>query len=149
VVNGEARVVDAGPLTPLLDVLRDELGLTGTKECCGTGDCGACTVLLDGVPVVSCLLPACHADGHAVVTVEGIDTSVVGAAVQDALVSHGAVQCGSCIPGIVLLAAGAVAAEPHASRERIRTLLAGNLCRCTGYQLVVDALADVTGEGPR
>jgi aerobic-type carbon monoxide dehydrogenase small subunit (CoxS/CutS family) len=141
-VNGVERVLDVAPLARLVDVLRDELGLTGTKEGCGGGECGACTVLLDGTPVAGCLVPACHADGRRIVTVEGVASDGTLSAVQDALVRHGAVQCGFCTPGIVLMATAAAAREPHADRERVRELLAGNLCRCTGYQLVVDAVMD-------
>jgi carbon-monoxide dehydrogenase small subunit len=147
-VNGTAVTADVAPLTRLLDVLRHELGLLGTKEGCGEGECGACTVLLDGAPVVSCLVPACHADGARIVTVEGVGSEVALSQVQDALVRHGAVQCGFCIPGIVLLATAAVEREPHADRERVRELLAGNLCRCTGYQLIVDAVVDAVAAAP-
>jgi carbon-monoxide dehydrogenase small subunit len=141
-VNGTERVLDVAPLARLLDVLRDELALIGTKRGCGEGECGTCTVLLDGAPVVACLVPACHVDGHSVVTVEGVADEGTLNAVQDALVRHGGVQCGFCTPGIVLMATAAAADEPHADRERIRELLAGNLCRCTGYQSLVDAVAD-------
>jgi carbon-monoxide dehydrogenase small subunit len=147
-VNGAALTVDVSPLTRLLDVLRHELGLMGTKEGCGEGECGACTVLIDGAPVVSCLVPACHADGAQIVTVEGVAGEGELSAVQDALVRHGAVQCGFCIPGIVLLATAAVAREPQADRERVRELLAGNLCRCTGYQLIVDAVLEAVAADP-
>jgi aerobic carbon-monoxide dehydrogenase small subunit len=144
-VNGAHHVVDAPPLARLLDVLRGDLGLTGTKEGCGEGECGACTVLLDGAPVVSCLVPACHADGHRVTTVEGVADGGVLGVVQDALDRHGAVQCGFCTPGIVLAAMSALERDPGAGRAEIREALAGNLCRCTGYQLVVDAVADAAG----
>jgi aerobic-type carbon monoxide dehydrogenase small subunit (CoxS/CutS family) len=147
-VNGTALAVDVSPLTRLLDVLRHELGLMGTKEGCGEGECGACTVLLDGAPVVSCLVPACHADGARIVTVEGVAGEGALNAVQDALVRHGAVQCGFCIPGIVLLATTAATREPDADRERVRELLAGNLCRCTGYQLIVDAVVEALAAEP-
>lgn len=141
-VNGFDRALDVAPLARLLDVLRGELGLMGTKDGCSEGECGVCTVLLDGAPVVSCLVPACHADGRSVVTIEGAAGQGTLNVVQDALVRHGAVQCGFCIPGIVLMATAAMANEPDAGRERVRELLAGNLCRCTGYQFVVDAVAD-------
>lgn len=147
-VNGLPVAAEVAPLTRLLDVLRHELGLMGTKEGCGEGECGACTVLLDGAPVVSCLVPACHADGSQIVTVEGGGSEEALSRVQDALVRHGAVQCGFCIPGIVLLATAAVEREPHADRERVRELLAGNLCRCTGYQLIVDAVVEAVAAEP-
>jgi aerobic carbon-monoxide dehydrogenase small subunit len=142
-VNGEQVELDAEPLARLLDILRDDLALTGTKEGCGEGECGSCTVLLDGRPVVSCLLPAVHADGRAVTTIEGLALDGELADVQRALWVDGATQCGSCTPGIALSAVAALASEPDANRERLRELLAGNLCRCTGYQLVVDAVAAV------
>lgn len=141
-INGSERDLDVAPLARLLDVLRAELGLTGTKDGCGEGECGACTVLLDGTPVASCLVPACHANGRSIVTVEGVASDGMHSAVQDAMIRHGAVQCGFCTPGIVVLATAAMAREPYADRERVRELLAGNLCRCTGYQFVVDAVAD-------
>jgi carbon-monoxide dehydrogenase small subunit len=146
-VNGSDHVLEVAPLTRLLDVLRHDLGLMGTKEGCGEGECGACTVLLDGAPVASCLVPACHADGHRIVTVEGVASAGELNAVQEALVRHGGVQCGFCTPGIVLTATAAMADEPDADRERIRELLAGNLCRCTGYQIVVDAVIDAVAPG--
>lgn len=142
-VNGADHVVEAAPLTRLLDVLRHDLGLTGTKEGCGEGECGACTVLLDGAPVASCLLPACQADGHHLETIEGLADDGVLSAVQDAFVRHGAVQCGFCIPGLVLAATAALAQEPDATRARLREALAGNLCRCTGYDGIVRAVRSV------
>ena len=141
-LNGTATTVDVAPTARLLDVLRDVCGVHGTKEGCGSGECGACTVLLDGRPVVSCLLPAAHAAGHRVTTVEGIGAERLSA-VQEALWQAGATQCGYCTSGLVLAASAALAAEPDASRTRLRELLAGNLCRCTGYQLVIDAVAGV------
>lgn len=144
-VNGSYHVVEEEPLTPLLTILRRDLGLTGTKEGCGEGECGACTVLVDGEPVASCLLPACHADGHRIVTIEGVADGGVLTAVQDAFSRHGAVQCGFCTPGLVLTATAVLARDPSVSREDLRAALGGNLCRCTGYQLVIDAVADATG----
>jgi carbon-monoxide dehydrogenase small subunit len=142
-VNGVERSIDAPPLRRLLDVLREDLHLTGTKEGCGEGECGACTVLIDGEPVNSCLVPACQAEGKAVRTVEDLAHDGALTDIQRALVDFGGTQCGICTPGIAMCAAVALEREPDASRERLRELLAGNLCRCTGYQLIVDALWDV------
>jgi aerobic carbon-monoxide dehydrogenase small subunit len=145
-VNGDRHVFDVAPLARLIDVLREEIGLTGTKEGCGEGECGACTVLLDGAPVLSCLLPVCHADGHAVVTVEGVGSGTGLHAVQRAIVEHGAVQCGFCTPGIVLALVSARSGGRAPTRDELRAALAGNLCRCTGYQRIIDAVADLATE---
>ena len=142
-INGRRCELEVEPMRRLLDVLREQLGLTGTKEGCGEGECGACTVLLDGAPVNACLLPVAQVDGHAVRTVEGLAADGALSDVQQAVVEHGGVQCGVCTPGIVLCATAALAAEPEASRARLRELLAGNLCRCTGYQRIVDGVAAV------
>lgn len=142
VINGQSREVDCSPLRRLLDVLREDLGLTGSKEGCGEGECGACTIILDGAPVNSCLIPVAQAVGHAVRTVEDLAEGDVLSAVQSALIEHGGTQCGICTPGIALCATAAIEREPEASRERFRELLAGNLCRCTGYQRIIDAVAD-------
>ena len=146
-VNGEAREVEVTPWRRLLDVVREDLALTGTKEGCGEGECGACTVLVDGEPVCSCLVAAGQVDGREVRTVEGLADGDVVHAVQRALVDYGGTQCGICTPGIAVCAARALEREPQAPRERIRELLAGNICRCTGYQLIVDAVADAA-RGP-
>lgn len=148
-VDGLAVAADVTSLTSLLDVLRLHLGITGVKEGCAEGECGACTVLLDDAPVMSCLVAAVQVDGHDVTTVEGLALDGVPGRVQQALVDHGAVQCGSCIPGIVMSAAAAAVREPGASRERVRELLAGNLCRCTGYLQVVDAVVDALADEAR
>ncbi len=142
-INGRACDLDVAPMRRLLDVLREELRLTGTKEGCGEGECGACTVLIDGVPVNACLVPVAQVAGTAVRTIEDIaDDNGVLTDVQRAMIDHGGAQCGICTPGIVVCAAAAIEREPDASRERLRELLAGNLCRCTGYQRIVDAVAD-------
>lgn len=141
-VNGEARQVEADPWRRLLDVLRLDLGLTGTKEGCGEGECGACTVMLDGQPVNSCLVAAAQCDGRRVTTVEGLADGEVLHEVQQALIQFGGTQCGICTPGIAVCAAYVIEREPDASRERLRELLSGNICRCTGYQLIVDAVVD-------
>jgi carbon-monoxide dehydrogenase small subunit len=141
-VNGDARQVEADPWRRLLDVLRLDLGLTGTKEGCGEGECGACTVMLDGQPVNSCLVAAAQCDGRRVTTVEGLADGEVLHEVQQALIQFGGTQCGICTPGIAVCAAYVIEREPDASRERLRELLSGNICRCTGYQLIVDAVVD-------
>ena len=142
-VNGERREVDTDPWKRLLDLLREDLRLTGTKEGCGEGECGACTVLIDGEVVNSCLVAVGQAAGHQVRTVEGLAEGAVLSDVQEALVRLGGTQCGICTPGIALCAARVVEREPDATRERLRELLSGNICRCTGYQLIVDAIAEV------
>jgi carbon-monoxide dehydrogenase small subunit len=149
-VNGEARTVEASPWKRLLDALREDLRLTGTKEGCGEGECGACSVILDGEVVNSCLVAAGQCGGRAVVTVEGLAAGGALHPVQRALVECGGAQCGICTPGIAIcaahvidsgLAAEALAAgDEAAARARVRELLAGNICRCTGYQLIVDAI---------
>ena len=141
-INGEQREIEASPYTRLLDLLRRDLGLTGTKEGCGEGECGACTVLVDGRPVNSCLIAAGQVDGRELTTVEGLADGELLHDVQQALLVFGGTQCGICTPGIAVCAAHVVAAEPTASRDRLRELLAGNICRCTGYQLIIDAIAD-------
>ena len=145
-VNGTTHELEAPPARRLLDVLRLDLGLTGSKEGCGEGECGACTVLIDGAPVNSCLVPVAQVQGHALRTIEGLAEGGVLTAVQRALVEYGGTQCGICTPGIALCAEGALRREPNPSRERLRELLAGNLCRCTGYQLIVDAVAAAISE---
>jgi carbon-monoxide dehydrogenase small subunit len=145
-INGEVREVAADPWRRLLDVLRDDLRLTGTKEGCGEGECGACTVLLDGEVVNSCLVAIGQCDGRVVTTVEGLAHGGVLHAVQRALVECGGAQCGICTPGIAVCAAHVVDRGFATSRERIRELLAGNICRCTGYQLIVDAVEKAAAE---
>ena len=133
IVNGRARTIKAHPMKRLLDVLREDCGLTGTKEGCGEGECGACTVLIDGVAVDSCLVPAAHADGRRVVTIEGAAKTRTGKALQNAFVEHGGAQCGICTPGMILAAAPL---KRGATLPEIKTALAGNLCRCTGYPAI-------------
>jgi aerobic carbon-monoxide dehydrogenase small subunit len=132
-INGKSRAIEAHPMKRLLDVLREDCGLTGTKEGCGEGECGACTVLIDGVPVDSCIVPVAHAAGRRVTTIEGAAASPTGRALQEAFVVHGGAQCGICTPGMILAAAPL---KPGASLDEIKTALAGNLCRCTGYPAI-------------
>ncbi|MGD1146791.1 MAG: (2Fe-2S)-binding protein [Thermoanaerobaculaceae bacterium] len=144
-LNGANRTFEVAPGRRLLDLLREDAGLTGTKEGCGAGECGACVVLLDGAPVTSCLVLAASADGHEVVTVEGLQRSSSLHPFQEALVAHGGVQCGFCTPGLAVTGAAALARGPSDADERAR-LLAGNLCRCTGYLKVLEALERTPSE---
>jgi carbon-monoxide dehydrogenase small subunit len=142
-INGAEHQVDVPPHKRLLDVLREDLRLTGTKDGCGEGECGACTVLIDGEVVNSCLVAVAQGQGHAIQTVEGLADGDILSDVQRALIDFGGTQCGICTPGIALCASRVLATEPDAPRTRLRELLSGNICRCTGYQLIVDAVIDV------
>ena len=139
-VNGEPRAVEAYPFERLLDVLRTGLGLTGTKEGCGEGECGACSVLLDGALVNSCLVPALQAEGAEIRTIEGVATGEQMHAVQQAFVERGGAQCGICTPGMVLAAVSLLERTPRPTDADIRAGLAGNLCRCTGYTKIFEAV---------
>ncbi len=139
-VNGERVEVLVQPYETLLDALREGLGLTGPKEGCGTGDCGACTVHLDGQPVASCLILAMQARGHSVLTIEGLGKQGALHPLQDAFVRHGVPQCGFCIPGVLMAAAALLAETPHPTEDEIRYGIAGNLCRCTGYTKMLAAI---------
>jgi len=140
-INGREYGLDLDPTKRLLDVLRDDLGLTGTKEGCGMGECGACTVLIDGKPVNSCLVLVGSVDGHEVLTIEGLaKPDAAMHPVQQAFVEQGAIQCGFCTPGAVLTAVSLVDSHLAADEEEIRRYMAGNLCRCTGYTKIVDAV---------
>jgi carbon-monoxide dehydrogenase small subunit len=129
----------------LLDTLREDLRLTGTKEGCGEGECGACTVLIDGRAVNSCLVPTLQVEGAQVTTVEGLAKGDAMHAVQQAFLKHGGAQCGICTPGFLVAAAELLARDARPSRLAVREALAGNLCRCTGYQKIVDAVANALG----
>jgi aerobic carbon-monoxide dehydrogenase small subunit len=142
-VNGRDVELQGHPMTRLLDALRRQLHLTGTKEGCGEGECGACAVMLDGRLVNSCLVPLVHADGATVVTIEGVADGDRLHAVQDAFIACGAAQCGICTPGMVLAAIDLLARNPHPTDADIRAGLAGNLCRCTGYTRIFDAVVKV------
>ena len=150
-VNGSPAEVDVPGMRRLLDVLREDLALTGTKEGCGEGECGACTVLLDEEVVVSCLVPVCQADGHAIRTVEGLaddrqaGTEAVGSAglgpLQRAFLETGGAQCGICTPGMLMAGEAFIASGAEPTDAAIRQAIAGNLCRCTGYTKIVEAIA--------
>jgi carbon-monoxide dehydrogenase small subunit len=144
-VNGEPVEVLVQPYVTLLDALREDLGLTGPKEGCGTGDCGACTVHVDGKVVASCLMLAMQARGRDVRTIEGLSRDGVLHPLQDAFVRHGVPQCGFCIPGVLMAAAALLQERPHPSEEEIRYGIAGNLCRCTGYTKMVTAISEAAG----
>jgi carbon-monoxide dehydrogenase small subunit len=140
-VNGEAHAVLADPRDTLLELLRDRLGLTGTKEGCGNGNCGTCTLLLDGAAVNACLVLAQEVSGREIVTIEGMSKDGALHPIQEALVEHGGTQCGFCTPGIVLAAKALLDTNPDPSEAEIRHAIAGNLCRCTGYGKIVEAIA--------
>ena len=142
-VNGDSHELNIDPRRTLLEVLRDELELRGTHLGCDSGDCGACTVLMDGEPAPSCLVLAVDAQGHEIVTVEGLTTSGEPHPVQKAIVAHGGIQCGYCTPGIVVSSVALLNTNPHPSEEQVREAIAGNLCRCTGYQKIVEAVVSL------
>ncbi|OGN81965.1 MAG: (2Fe-2S)-binding protein [Chloroflexi bacterium GWC2_73_18] len=139
-VNGRRRTLEVAVHHTLLDVLRDQLGLTGTKECCVVGECGACTVLVDGSAVNSCLVLAVEADGAEVTTVEGLATDGRLSPLQNAFLEKGAAQCGFCIPGQLMAAQALLAQNPHPTLTDVHEGLAGNLCRCAGYQQITEAV---------
>ena len=139
-VNGSPVSLEGYPMERLLDVLRHQLRLTGTKEGCGEGECGACAVLLDGELVNSCLVPLAQAAGSSITTIEGVADGDRLHAVQEAFIAHGGAQCGICTPGMVLAAVHLLAQDPAPSLDRIRVGLAGNLCRCTGYMRIFEAV---------
>src|SRR5512132_2870568 len=139
-VNGETRSVDAHPMARLLDVLREQLHLTGTKEGCGEGECGACSVFINGKIVNSCLVPIAQVEGAEIKTIEGVAIDRQLQAVQQAFIDCGGAQCGICTPGMVLAAVDLLERNPHPTAADIRTGLAGNLCRCTGYMKIFESV---------
>jgi aerobic carbon-monoxide dehydrogenase small subunit len=141
-INGTARTIEAHPMARLLDVLRLDLRLTGTKEGCGEGECGACSVLMDGALVNSCLVPLLHAEGAEITTIEGVADGDRLHAVQEAFLEAGGAQCGICTPGMVLAAVDLLRRIPQPTEEDVRTALAGNLCRCTGYMRIFAAVLE-------
>jgi len=146
-INGNKRTIESPPMSRLLDVLREELRLTGSKEGCGEGECGSCTVLVDGEAWLSCLVPVCQVEGKEVVTVEGLAASDGRlSALQKTFVSAGGTQCGICTPGFILAAKALLAQNPNPTRLEVREGLAGNLCRCTGYSKIVDAVMEAAND---
>ena len=141
-VNGEPREFLCEPSRVLSDVLRNNLDLTGTKEGCSTGDCGACSVLLDGALVCSCLVLAAEAEGRSIETIEGIADGNTLHPIQQKMLEHAALQCGICTPGVIVAAKALLEANPDPSEEEVRYWLAGNLCRCTGYNKIIRAVLD-------
>jgi aerobic carbon-monoxide dehydrogenase small subunit len=147
VLNGKAMTMKTLPDRRVIDLIREDVGLTGTKEGCGTGECGACTVLVDGESRLSCLMLAAQLEGRSVTTVEGLEEKEnENAGIQAAFIRHGAVQCGFCTPGMVMAVSDLLKREPEPDRARIREGISGNLCRCTGYQKIVDAVEAVAAE---
>jgi len=146
-LNGKPVEVSADPLARLLDVLRDELGDTSVKEGCGEGECGACLVLLNGAPANSCILPVARAEGGRLVTMAGFRESARGRKLIEVFAREGAVQCGFCIPGMVVAAESLLSQNAHPTETEIRQGISGNLCRCTGYDLIVRAIASAAADG--
>lgn len=146
VINGKREEREIHPNISLLDLLRDHLGLTGTKKGCEIGECGTCTVIVDGKPVNACLVLAPKVDGKEIITIEGIGEEGKLHPLQKAFLTHGAVQCGFCTPGMILAAKALLDRNPHPSREEIKDAISGNLCRCTGYLQIVEAI-EATGNG--
>lgn len=145
-VNGDEVDVAVTPNTTLLEVLRDDLGFTGVKEGCSEGVCGACTVLMDGAPIRSCLTLALEADGASITTIEGLASEGQLHPIQQAFIDQGAVQCGFCTPGMILSSKALLDRTPHPTDEEIKTALAGNFCRCTGYKKILDGVRSAAAE---
>jgi carbon-monoxide dehydrogenase small subunit len=139
-INGEAMSLETHPMARLLDVLRGQAGLTGTKEGCGEGECGACSIEMDGALVNSCLIPALQADGTKIRTIEGVACGSELSAVQQAFLEHGGAQCGICTPGMILAVHNLLSRNPQPTVDDIREALSGNLCRCTGYTKIVESV---------
>lgn len=146
-VNGKHATVHAYPMERLLDVLRHDLGLTGTKEGCGEGECGSCSVLMDGMLVNSCLIPVLQAEGARIVTIEGIAADGRAQALQQAFLEYGGAQCGICTPGMILAACHLLRKKSQPTLEEISEGLSGNLCRCTGYMQIIEAVKEAAHRG--
>jgi carbon-monoxide dehydrogenase small subunit len=146
-INGAPKRIPVPVTMSALAMIRDELGLIGTKYGCGEGECGACTILVDGISVNACLMFAVDCDGRVLTTVEAVASTPLGEKLRDAFVSYGAVQCGFCTPGMMVQATQLLDANPHPSRDEIKRGIEGNLCRCTGYVKIIDAIAAATEGG--
>lgn len=145
-LNGKSTQLEVSNHHLLLDLLRDEIGLTGTKEGCGTGDCGACTVLLNGRPVNSCLILSGELDGADIITIEGVKIGPELHPIQKAFIQEGGAQCGYCTPGMLMMSKALLDENPNPTEEEIRFALSGNLCRCTGYAKIVQAVQEAAAE---
>ncbi len=149
-INGEPRELSVEPYRSLLDVLRNEAGLTGTKKGCDVGDCGACTVIVDGKPVNSCLMLGVEAHGTRIDTIEGLqDASGRLHPLQESFIQHGGAQCGFCTPGMIMMAKALLDENPHPTEEEVRFAIAGNICRCTGYTKIVEAILHASNRNER
>jgi len=145
-VNGKIHEVETGPFRTLLQVIREDLGLTGTKSGCERGECGACTVLIDGVAVNSCLMPVMEVEGKEILTIEGLARNGHLHPLQEKFIELGAIQCGYCTPGMILMAKALLERNPRATEEEVRREIAGNYCRCTGYDKIVEAILAAAGD---
>ncbi|OPX99998.1 MAG: Nicotinate dehydrogenase small FeS subunit [Syntrophorhabdus sp. PtaB.Bin047] len=145
-LNGSPVVVETDAARRAVDVLREDLGLTGTKEGCGSGECGACSILVDDVVKLSCIMTAAQLEGRRIVTIEGVGQDGELHPVQRSFVERGAIQCGFCTPGMVIAAVGFLKENPDPTREEIRAGLSGNICRCTGYEKIIDAVEDAAAK---
>jgi carbon-monoxide dehydrogenase small subunit len=141
-INGDAYNLTVDTRMTLLEAIREKIGLTGTKDGCGVGECGTCTVLMDGKPIYSCLMLAVEADGKEILTIEGLATPEGLHPIQKAFIEHGAVQCGFCTPGMILSAKALLDENPNPTKEEIKEAISGNLCRCTGYQKIIEAIEE-------
>ena len=145
-VNGELFELLVEPFQTLVDIIRDEIGLTGTKKGCGTGDCGSCTVILDGKPVNTCLILGVEVDGSKILTIEGLKGSEELHPIQKAFINYGAIQCGFCTPGMIMSAKALLDTCPNPTEEQVRWAISGNLCRCTGYTKVIEAIMNASNK---
>ena len=143
-VNGDIYELAIEPWRTLLEVLRENLGFTGTKKSCGLGTCGACTVIINGSPVLACLTLAFEVEGMDILTIEGISQKGSLHPIQESFIKHGAIQCGHCTPGMIMSAKGLLDKNPHPNKDEIKKALAGNFCRCTGYKKIVEAVEAVS-----